>query len=85
MQDQTSSCSSDGREDKPTQRALLALVLHEFPRQLTKGGLHWQGFDYGGPVERAIQNLSIAGLLFCEGQAMVPTLPARHFHWLELA
>lgn len=85
MQANPSSRPDEGREDKPLQRALLALVLHEFPRQMTREGLRCRGLGDGAPVERAISNLSLAGLVFCEGDVVLPTLPARHFNWLELA
>lgn len=85
MQDNPSSRPNQGREDKPLQRALLALVLHEFPAQMTRDQLKWRGLGEGEPVRRAIRNLSLAGLLFCEGEVVLPTLPARHFDWLELA
>lgn len=48
-----------GREDKPLQRAVLALVLHEFPAQLTRDELKWKGLDGGDPLERAINNLDL--------------------------
>jgi hypothetical protein len=74
-----------GREDKRMQRAVLALVLHEFPAQLTRDELKWKGLDGGDPLERAINNLDLAGLLWCEGDVVLPTLAARHFDWLELS
>lgn len=42
MQDNPSQRPS-GREDKRLQRAVLALVLHEFPAQLNRDDLHLQG------------------------------------------
>ena len=75
----------DGREDKPMQRAVLALVLHEFPAQLTRDQLTWKGLGSGEALDRAIDNLDIAGLLWCEGDVVLPTLAARHFDWLELS
>ena len=71
------------REHKQNQRALLALALHEFPTHLQRRTLGWQ-IAIGEPLDRAITDLVIAGLLFCEGDEMLPTLPARHFDWLEL-
>jgi hypothetical protein len=71
------------REHKQNQRALLALALHEFPTHLQRRTLGWQ-ITTGEALERAITDLVIAGLLFREGDEMVPTLPARHFDWLEL-
>ena len=72
------------REHKQNQRALLALALHEFPTRLQRRKLGWQ-IAIGEPLERAITDLVNSGLLFCEGDEMLPTLPARHFDWLELS
>jgi hypothetical protein len=85
MQAKSSSRPPDEREDKPMQRALLALLLHEFPKQLTREMLRLRGLGSGEPVERAILNLNLVGLLWCEGEIVLPTLAARHFDWLELA
>lgn len=76
---------SPERTDKPMQRALLALVLHEFPAKMTKEDLRLHGLGSGAPVERAISALSLVGLLWCEGAVVLPTIAARHFDWLELA
>jgi hypothetical protein len=65
------------------QRAVLALTLHEFPRQITRDALTWKGLGKGEPLNKAVASLSNVGLLWCEGEFVVPTLPARHFHWLE--
>jgi len=81
MQAKPSQPSAD--EDKKIQRALLALALFEFPTHLQRRKLGWQ-IAIGKPLERAINELVNVGLLFCEGDEMLPTLPARHFDWLEL-
>lgn len=73
----------DEHEDKPLQRALLALVLDEFPAKLTRDDLWVMGVGKGESVEQAVRNLDLTGLLWCEGSFVVPTLPARHFNWLE--
>lgn len=73
------------REDKPMQRAVLALLIHEFPKQLTRGDLEGQGLGSGAKRDRAIFNLVAVGLLWCEGDFVLPTLAARHFDWLELS
>lgn len=83
MQAQSSSRSRSEREDKRTQRAVLAFVLHEFPAQMTREDLRLHGLGVGGPVTQAIDNLALVGLLFCEGEVVLPTLAARHFEWLE--
>lgn len=85
MQAKSSSRSLDERQDKPMQRALLALLLHEFPKQMTQETLRLHGLGSGEPVERAISNLVLVGLLWCEGAVVLPTLAARHFDWLELS
>lgn len=82
MQANPSQRSADEREDKPTQRAVLGMVLHEFPAQLTRDDLKYK-VGGGDERERAIRNLSIVGLLWCEGEFVLPTLAARHFDWLE--
>jgi hypothetical protein len=76
--------SPDERQDKPTQRAVLTLLLHEFPKQLTRDDLRLRGFGDADPLKRAISSLDLVGLLWCEGEAVLPALPARHFDWLEL-
>jgi hypothetical protein len=76
--------SADEREDKPMQRAVLALLIYEFPRQLTRGDLEGEGLS-GAEPDRAIFNLAAVGLLWCEGDFVLPTLAARHFDWLELS
>jgi hypothetical protein len=70
-------------EEKKIQRALLALALFEFPTHLQRRKLGWQ-IAMGEPLDRAIRDLVNAQLLCCEGDEMLPTLPARHFDWLEL-
>lgn len=72
-----------GREDKPLQRAVLALVLHEFPAQLTRDDLKHKGLGQADPIAFAVENLEHAGLLWCEGEVVLPTVAARHFEWLE--
>jgi hypothetical protein len=83
MQAKDISRFTDEREDKPLQRAVLALVLHEFPAQMTRDDLTWRGMGKGEALERVVASLSTVGLLWCEGEFVIPTLPARHFHWLE--
>ena len=73
---------SAAEQDKRMQRALLALALYEFPNHLHRRDL--VGQMYREPLEKAVLGLVTAELLFCEGEEMLPTLPARHFDWLEL-
>jgi len=83
MQVNPSPLSPAERDHKKNQRALLALALYEFPTHLQRESLGWQ-ITTGEALERAITDLVIAGLLFREGDEMLPTLPARPFDWLEL-
>jgi hypothetical protein len=83
MHAQPSQRSADERRDKRNQRALLALALHEFPTHLQRRKLGWQ-IATGEALERAIFELVTAGLIFREGDELLPTLAARHFDWLEL-
>ena len=62
---------------------MLALVLHEFPAQLTRDDLSHKGLGSTNPINLAVENLANAGLLWCEGDVVLPTLAARHFDWLE--
>jgi hypothetical protein len=82
MQDNPNQRPS-GREDKCLQRAVLALVLHEFPAQLTRDDLLYKGLGSADPINLAVENLANAGLLWCEGDVVLPTVAARHFEWLE--
>lgn len=85
MQVNPSQRSADEREDKPMQRAILAFLLHEFLAQLTQEELRYEmGSDKGKEVQRAIRNLDGVGLIWREGDFVLPTLAARHFDWLEL-
>lgn len=83
MQAQSSSRSRSEREDKRTQRAVLALLLAEFPAQISRLDLAFFGFGQDESVKQAIDNLVLVGLVWCEGPFVLPTLAARHFDWLE--
>lgn len=85
MQAQSSSRSRSEREDKPTQRAVLALLLHELPSHLSRLDLAFFGFQDEEALNQAIHNLKLVGLVWCEGPFVLPTLAARHFDWLELS
>lgn len=88
MQDHPSSSppSFDEREDKPMQRAVLALLLYEFPTQLTREELRYAiDSGKGKEISRAVRCLDAVGLVWCEGDFVLPTLAARHFDWLELS
>jgi hypothetical protein len=85
MQAQGSSRSRNEREDKRTQRAVLSLLLHEFPAQMTRESLRCRGFVDLDALERAINGLAMNGLLWLSGVVVLPSLAARHFDWLELS
>lgn len=86
MQANPSQRSPDEREDKPMQRAVLSLLLYEFPAQVTRERLrHILGTDRGKEISRAVGNLDQVDLVWCEGDVVQPTLAARHFDWLELS
>lgn len=86
MQANPSPPSFDEREDKPMQRAVLALLLYEFPTQITREGLRYTlGSDKGKELEHALRSLDAVGLVWREGDFVLPTLAARHFDWLELS
>jgi hypothetical protein len=67
-------------DDARTQRAVLSLVLHEHPAQLTIFELAREvSRDEGDAAERAIRDLVGVGLLRCEGASVLPTRAALHF------
>jgi hypothetical protein len=84
MQAKGSPGSFDEREKKQTQRAVLAYLLYEFPDHLTRERLRGRGFKDAVELEVAIRNLAVAGLVWCEGEYVMPTLAARHMDWLDL-
>ena len=71
-----------GRE-RQLQRALLALLLYYFPRKLKLEDLE-RRYNFGGPADVPIEELHAAGLIWREGDYVMPTLPARHMEWLGL-
>lgn len=83
MQANRISLPVSDRENKQLQRAILGTLLHEFPTHLTRKQLAWRGFGFE-EMERAVFVLDSVGLLFCQGEVILPSLPARHFDWLEL-
>jgi hypothetical protein len=69
--------------EQQLQRAVLALLLCEFPRKLKRSQIavkviYWEGLNV------AIEELHQAGLVWREGDYVMPTLPARHMDSLEL-
>lgn len=71
------------RQDRATQRAVLALVLAAHPKVLTISDLAIE-IDQSDAVERACRDLVGIGLLECHGISIHPSLAALHFEQLEL-
>jgi hypothetical protein len=69
-------------ERKTIQRAVMAVTLAAFPKQLKRSDLSFQ-FAPREPWQEAVAELAVAGLLWREGDVVLPTLAARHFDWLE--
>lgn len=74
--------SSNEREDQYTQRAVLALVLHEHPALLTLGDLAME-VEPEDALTRAVRDLTALGLLRREGGSVLPTRAALHFNRLD--
>ncbi|HET7510790.1 MAG TPA: hypothetical protein VFJ65_11155 [Solirubrobacterales bacterium] len=86
MQAKRSPVWFDEQENKQTQRAVLSFLLAEFPAQHTQGILKYMGFgDDADALSHAVRALDVVGLLWCEGEVVMPTAAARHFDWLELS
>lgn len=65
-------------DDARTQRAVLSLVLNEHPTLLASAEVERE-IDAGDATERAMRDLSGAGLLRMEGATVLPTRAALHF------
>ena len=85
MQGNPSQRSGDERQEERTQRAVLSLLLHEFPERVTRERLRREGLGDPNALERAIEELANAGLLRREGDVVTPTRAARAFERLELS
>jgi hypothetical protein len=70
-----------GRSLPQTRRAVLGLVLHEYPAKWTAADLKG---EIGANVREAIADLLSAGLLEREGEYVRPTPAALSFYRLEL-
>lgn len=79
---QASQRSVTERDDEGTQRAVLALVLHEHPALLALSEVERE-IDPGDSTQRAVRDLVGAGLLRREGASVLPTLAALRFERLE--
>jgi hypothetical protein len=71
-------CDHGNREDAAVQSAVLGLVLAEHPALLASDEVERELRD-GEAVERAVRDLTGAGLLRQEGATVLPTLAALHF------
>lgn len=84
MQIQTSPSPAQERAEVRTQRAVLSLILHEYPVLLD-----WTDLDEeiapAADLNHAVSELVAVGLLSCEGATVLPTTAALHFEWLEAA
>jgi hypothetical protein len=65
-------------DDARTQRAVLSLVLDEHPALLASAEVE-QEIGAGDATQRAMRDLSGAGLLRREGATVLPTRAALHF------
>ncbi len=65
-------------DDARTQRAVLSLVLNEHPALLAAGEVERE-IGAGDAAERALSDLTGAGLLRREGATVLPTRAALHF------
>lgn len=71
------------RQDRATQRAVLALALAAHPNVLTIPDLARE-IDQSDAVERGVVELVGVGLLECSGITIRPTDAALHFERLDL-
>jgi hypothetical protein len=65
-------------EDGRTQRAVLSLILNEHPTLLASAEVERE-IGAGDGTERALRDLTGAGLLRQEGATVLPTRAALHF------
>jgi hypothetical protein len=65
-------------DDAATQRAVLSLVLNEHPALLDSGEVERE-IGAGDATERAMLDLTGAGLIRQEGATVLPTRAALHF------
>jgi hypothetical protein len=82
--------ASTTEEDRRAERAVLALLIHEHPAQLTMDELilvlhaDQDQIDPGDAALRAVRELVGAGLLYRHGRFLVPSRAALHFAALEV-
>lgn len=68
-------------DDSATQRAVLSLVLDQHPTLLASDEVERE-IGAGDAAERALRDLTGAGLLRREGLTVFPTRAALHFDYL---
>jgi len=51
---------------------------------MSRQDLIWRGFMGDEALGPSLTALALVGLVFCEGEVLLPTIAARHFDWLEL-
>ena len=83
------SASDTASNDRRTERAVLALLLDEYPTQLTLAELmlafdRCDGFAGEDAVDRAVRELAAVGLVRRDGGFLAPTRPALYFDGLGL-
>ena len=71
-------CDHGNREDAAAQRAVLGFVLDEHPTLLAADEVERE-VGAGDAVDRALDDLTGAGLLRREGATVLPTRAALHF------
>lgn len=80
---------SPAAEDASTERAVLHFVLDQHPGHPAFAEIHRvlypdrDDFETKDAVERAVRDLTAAGLLRRQDETVVPTLAALRFHRLE--
>lgn len=84
------SASDTASHDRRTERAVMALLLDEHPTRLTLTELRLalgrcDGFAGQDAVDRAVRELTAAGLLRREGGFLTPTRPALYLDSLGMA
>lgn len=71
-------CDHGNREDAAVQSAVLSLILSEHPALLASEEVERE-MGSGDAVDRAVRDLTGAGLLRREGASVLPTRAALHF------
>lgn len=85
-----SGAEGPASEDRRTERAVLALLLDEYPTRLAFQELalaldRCDGFADEDAIDRAVRELTGAGLLRREGAFLAPTRPALYLDGLGMA